>query len=161
LDPTPKGAPSTTAAEDAELIRAAQKGDRQAFHRLVDLYHGSLFRLVVVRTRSRMDAEDIVQEVFLKAYDKLGRLKQGTAFRSWLYQIALNKVRDHYRRNKVRAIFGSLEEIPEHDLPAAAQTHADGYERVARKRFWADFYRMLDGLARWRERCLYCAFLMS
>jgi RNA polymerase sigma-70 factor (ECF subfamily) len=148
LDPTPKIAPTASATEDAELIRAAQKGDRQAFHRLVDRYHEAIFRLVVVRIRSRMDAEDIVQEVFLKAYDKLGRLKQGAAFRSWLYQIALNKVRDFYRRNKIRAILGSLEEIPEHDLPEAAQTHADGYDHVARKRFWTDFYQMLDCLAK-------------
>jgi len=134
--------------DDVELIRAAQAGSREAFHRLVDRHHEALFRLVVVRTRSRMDAEDIVQEVFLKAYAKLGRLKKGAAFRSWLYQIALNKVRDHYRRRKVRAIFGSLEDLPEYDLPEAARTPAGGYAQVARKAFWTEFYQMLDCLAK-------------
>ncbi len=133
---------------DAELILAAQSGSRQAFHRLVDRHQEALFRLVVVRTRSRMDAEDIVQDVFLKAYTKLGRLKKGAAFRSWLYQIALNKVRDHYRRKKVRAIFGSLDEMTEHDLPETAQTPAGGYTQVARKAFWTDFYQMLECLAK-------------
>lgn len=133
---------------DAELILAAQSGSRQAFHRLVDRHQEALFRLVVVRTRSRMDAEDIVQDVFLKAYTKLGRLKKGAAFRSWLYQIALNKVRDHYRRKKVRAIFGSLDEMTEHDLPETAQTPAGGYTLVARKAFWTDFYQMLECLAK-------------
>jgi RNA polymerase sigma-70 factor, ECF subfamily len=132
---------------DVELIRAARAGDREAFHLLVDRHHESLFRMVVVRTRNRMDAEDIVQEVFFKAWAKLGRLKQETAFRSWLCRITLNKVRDHYRRRKVRAIFGSLEEIPEHDLPETAQTPAGGYAQVSRKRFWTEFYQMLEGLA--------------
>ena len=148
MDPTPRAAPSATGTEDAELIQAAQQGDRQAFHQLVDRHHEALFRMVLVRTRSRMDAEDIVQEVFFKAYRKLGRLKQAVAFRSWLYRIALNKVRDHYRRQKVRAIFGSLDEIAEHDLPEAAQTRPGGYDQMARKRFWTDFFQMLDCLAR-------------
>lgn len=147
MDPTAAAHPATE-SEDIELIRAAQAGSRQAFHQLVDRYHESLFRLVVVRTRSRMDAEDIVQEVFFKAYSKLGRLKEGAAFRSWLYQIALNKVRDHYRRKKVRTIFGSLEEINEYDLPEAAQTPPGGYTLVAREAFWTDFYQMLECLAK-------------
>lgn len=148
MDPSEAVVHPPEGACDVELIRAARCGDREAFHRLVDRHREALFRLVVVRIRSRMDAEDIVQEVFFKAWTRLRRLKKGTAFRSWLYQIALNKVRDHYRRRKVRAIFGSLEEIPEHDLPEAAQSPAGGYVQVSRKRFWIDFYRMLDGLAK-------------
>lgn len=148
MDQNDPAAHPPTAPDDVELIRAAQAGSRQAFHRLVDRHHGAIFRLVVVRTRSRMDAEDIVQEVFLKAYAKLGRLKKGIAFRSWLYQIALNKVRDHYRRKKVRAIFGSLDELTDYDLPEAAQTPAGGYAQVARKAFWTEFYQMLECLAK-------------
>lgn len=148
MEPNDAAEHPPSGAEDAELIRAAQAGSRDAFHRLVDRHHEALFRMVVVRTRSRMDAEDIVQEVFLKAYAKLGRLKRGAAFRSWLYTIALNKVRDYHRRKKMRAIFGSLEEIPEYHIPEAAQTPAKGYAQVARKAFWTDFYRMLDCLAK-------------
>ncbi|MEJ2454880.1 MAG: RNA polymerase sigma factor [Candidatus Thiodiazotropha sp.] len=148
MDPSEAAVHPPEGACDVALIRAARYGDREAFHRLVDRHREALFRLVVVRIRSRMDAEDIVQEVFFKAWTGLRGLKTETAFRSWLYQIALNKVRDHYRRLKVRAIFGSLEEIPEHDLPEAAQTPAGGDARVSRKRFWNDFYRMLDGLAK-------------
>ncbi|MDJ0780473.1 MAG: RNA polymerase sigma factor [Desulfosarcinaceae bacterium] len=135
-------------ADETDLIRAAQAGSREAFHRLVDRHQAALFRLVIVRTRSRMDAEDIVQDVFFKAYAKLDRLKRNAAFRSWLYQIALNKIRDYYRRRKVRAIFGSLEEIPEYDLPESAQSPAGGYRQMARKAFWQEFYQMLNLLAK-------------
>jgi RNA polymerase sigma-70 factor (ECF subfamily) len=148
VDSTDAGAHRSDGSDEAELIRAARKGNREAFHLLVDRHHEALYRMVVVRTRIRMDAEDIVQEVFFKAWAKLRHLKKGTAFRSWLYQIALNKVRDYYRRRKVRAIFGSLEEIPEYDLPEAARTPPGGYPQVVRKRFWKDFYQMLDCLAK-------------
>lgn len=148
MDSTAAAASAPDGPCDVELIRAAQAGDRDAFHRLVDCHHQALFRMVLVRTRSRMDAEDIVQEVFFKAWAKLGHLRKGTAFRSWLYQIALNKVRDHHRRRKLRAFFSSLEEIPEYDLPEAAQTPAGGYTQVTRKRFWTDFHQMLEGLAK-------------
>jgi RNA polymerase sigma-70 factor (ECF subfamily) len=57
-------------------------------------------------------------------------------------------VRDYYRRRKVRAIFGSLEEMPAYDLPETARTPAGGYSQVVRKRFWKDFYQMLDCLAK-------------
>jgi RNA polymerase sigma-70 factor, ECF subfamily len=148
VDSTDAGAHMPGSSDEAALIGAARAGDREAFRLLVDRHHKALFRLVVVRTRSRMDAEDIVQEVFFKAWAKLKNLKKGTAFRSWLYQIALNKVRDYYRRRKVRAIFGSLEEMPAYDLPEAARTPAEGFPRVVRKRFWKDFYQMLDCLAK-------------
>jgi RNA polymerase sigma-70 factor, ECF subfamily len=141
-------APAPDAPCDVGLIRAARAGDRDAFHHLVDCHHHALFRLVLVRTRSRMDAEEIVQDVFFKAWSKLRFLKEEAAFRSWLYQIALNKVRDYHRRRKLRVLFSSLEELPEYDLPEAAQTPAGGYTQVTRKRFWTDFYRMLEGLAK-------------
>jgi RNA polymerase sigma-70 factor (ECF subfamily) len=48
----------------------------------------------------------------------------------------------------VRAIFGSLDELTEHDLPETAQTPAGGYAQVARKAFWIDFYQMLECLAK-------------
>jgi RNA polymerase sigma factor (sigma-70 family) len=158
LDSSDTAAHPPDGPSDGELIRAARAGDRQAFHLLVDRHHAALFRLVVVRTRHRMDAEDIVQEVFIKAWAKLGYLKKETAFRSWLCRIALNKVRDHHRRRKVRAIFGSLEEIPEHDLPETAQTPAGGYAQVNRKRFWTDFHRMLEGLAKMEKEVFLLRF---
>ena len=76
------------------LVQDARNGDAVAFHQLVDLYQPSIFRMVYYRIRSKMDAEDITQDVFLKAYENLGKLKSADVFRSWLYRIAANRGRE-------------------------------------------------------------------
>jgi len=67
---------------DAELARRAGAGERQAFAMLVDRYQAAVFRMVFYRTRSRPDAEDITQEVFMRAFDRLPGLKDAGKFRS-------------------------------------------------------------------------------
>ena len=51
-----------------DLVEKAQNGDRTAFHRLVDQFQPEIYRMIFYRTRSRMDAEDLTQDVMLKAY---------------------------------------------------------------------------------------------
>ena len=62
--------------------------------------------MVFYRTHSRMDAEDLTQDVMLKAYRHIARLKSPEVFRSWLYRIAVNRVKDYYRRKKFKSLFG-------------------------------------------------------
>lgn len=89
--------------EDATLaaaIRRAQQGEAAAFDTLVGLYAGRIFGFLYRWTRSRTEAEDLMQEVFLrvvrmiKSYDHTGR------FEPWLFRIAANLVRDRIRRLK-------------------------------------------------------------
>jgi RNA polymerase sigma-70 factor (ECF subfamily) len=131
-----------------ELVEASRTGDQTAFHRLVDHFQPEIYRMLYYRTRSRMDAEDLTQDVFLKAYKHLGRLQSPQVFRSWLYRIAVNRANDHFRKKRFRALFGSASiddetflETEEMAVPAQAP------ETMARKEFWQQVEKMLDALS--------------
>jgi RNA polymerase sigma factor, sigma-70 family len=85
-----------TAAE-WEWVRLCQKGDREAFAALVDLHkswiHAHLYRWV----QQRELAEDMTQEVFLRAFARIKKFRGEAKFSTWLFQIALNMARDHWR----------------------------------------------------------------
>ena len=78
------------AGDEADLIRAAQAGDRPAFAVLIDRYWDRLYRWVCRLTRDPTSAEDITQETFLKAFAAVGRFQAGSNFRAWLFRIAHN-----------------------------------------------------------------------
>lgn len=82
--------PSGTTAEEHALVEAAQQGDGKAFGRLIRLHQKRLFRFVYGLTGSFDQAEDIVQETFVKAYGAISTFKLGYAFYPWLSTIARN-----------------------------------------------------------------------
>lgn len=82
------------AAEELLVIRA-QLGDEKAFPQLVQKYTRQLFLYCKSFNLDTARCEDIVQEVWLVAFHKLGRLRSAAKFRSWLYGIARNKARQH------------------------------------------------------------------
>lgn len=77
-------------ADEADLIRKAQAGDRDAFAALVERYWDGLYRWLVRLSRDPHAAEDLAQEAFLKAYRGLASFQAGTHFRAWLFRIAHN-----------------------------------------------------------------------
>ncbi|MEO6922699.1 MAG: RNA polymerase sigma factor [Bryocella sp.] len=89
-------------AEDDELIRAAQKGDRSAFDALVRRYDRSVLRLALHMLGNEQDAQDIHQEAFIKAYRHLSNFRFECSFYTWLYRIATNLCLDQLRRRKSR-----------------------------------------------------------
>ncbi len=89
-------------AEDDELIRAAQKGERTAFDSLVRRYDRSVLRLALHMLGSEQDAQDVHQEAFLKAYRHLGNFRFECSFYTWLYRIVTNLCLDQMRRRKSR-----------------------------------------------------------
>jgi RNA polymerase sigma-70 factor (ECF subfamily) len=78
------------AGDEADLIRAAQAGDRPAFAVLVERYWDRLYRWLCRLTRDGPAAEDIVQETFLKAFAAVNSFRAGSNFRAWLFRIAHN-----------------------------------------------------------------------
>jgi RNA polymerase sigma-70 factor, ECF subfamily len=84
------------------LVAAAKSGDRAAFGELVRRYRGRIYALCLHLTGSRSEADDITQDVFLKAYRKLGDFEGRSEFFTWLYRIAMNRAfnarRDGARR---------------------------------------------------------------
>src|SRR5688572_14358348 len=75
---------------DAAAVALARDGDSEAFHSLVDRHSRAVYRLAYRMTGSPHDAEDVVQETFLKAYKQLGRFESRANFGTWLHRIAVN-----------------------------------------------------------------------
>ena len=67
---------------------------------LVDRYKGPIFNLAYRMTGNREDADDLAQDVFIRAYEKLGSFQQDKKFFTWLYTIALNCIRSHMKNTK-------------------------------------------------------------
>jgi RNA polymerase sigma-70 factor (ECF subfamily) len=81
-------------------IEKAQSGDREAFRLLVEQHSRAVFRLAYRMTANQTDAEDIVQETFLRAWKQLTRFDGRAAFSTWLHRICANCSLDHLRRRK-------------------------------------------------------------
>ncbi|MEW6754532.1 MAG: RNA polymerase sigma factor, partial [Candidatus Latescibacterota bacterium] len=92
------------ADKDAVLIARVLAGDRNAFGDLAERYAPLVHGVVLERLRSRADAEDVVQEVFVKAYQDLPRLKEPARFGPWLARIAGNAAVDWLRRTRARHV---------------------------------------------------------
>ena len=89
-------------AEDDELIRAAQRGERVAFDSLVRRYDRSVLRLALHMLGNEQDAQDVHQEAFIKAYRHLSNFRFECSFYTWLYRIVTNLCLDQLRRRKSR-----------------------------------------------------------
>ena len=93
--------PSTVVKEDeAELVAAAKAGDMTAFETLVNRYERKIFRLAQNITQNREDAEDTMQEAFLKAYQHLGDFQGNSRFYTWLVRIAVNQALMKLRKRR-------------------------------------------------------------
>jgi RNA polymerase sigma-70 factor (ECF subfamily) len=88
---------------DSAAAEEARKGNQRAFGALVERHSRSVFRLAFRMTGNEQDAEDLVQETFLKAYKQLHRFDGRSAFGTWLYRIAANCSLDLIRVRKNRA----------------------------------------------------------
>lgn len=77
--------------DDVTLVARARDGDLGAYEQLVRRYQGPLYRLALRMLSSSADAEDVVQEVFLTAWRRMGQLREDAAFVGWLYRSATNR----------------------------------------------------------------------
>ena len=138
--------------QTARLVTLAQNGDHTAFHRLADRYQPEIFRMMYYRTRSRMDAEDLTQDVFLRAYKQIGRIESPALFRSWLYRIAVNRVKDFYRRQRIKSLVGWVSMDEEGFRESEEMVVApDAEERLDRRDFWNRVEGLLERLSK-KER---------
>ena len=86
-----------TSVEDMELVARSKSGDVAAFTALVSRYEGRIYNLAYRLVGSADDAADVSQEVFLAAFESIGRFRGESAFYTWLYRIAVNKALAHRR----------------------------------------------------------------
>jgi RNA polymerase sigma-70 factor (ECF subfamily) len=88
--------------DDTETVARARAGDADAFRRLVERHSHNVFRLAYRMTRNEHDAEDVVQETFLRAYSSLHRFEERSHFGSWIYRITANCAYDSLRARERR-----------------------------------------------------------
>ena len=111
------------ATEAATVLARARQGDDEAFRPLVERHSRSVFRLAFRMTGNEQDAEDVVQESFLRAYRQLGRFESRANFGTWLYRIVANCSVDLMRVRQARRAQGRVESMDELDV---IPLHAEG-----------------------------------
>lgn len=116
-----------------DLVRAAQRGDRAAFGALYAQF-GRLVHGVLLCRVGRTEVDDLVQEVFLTAFERLSTLREPSAFGAWLAAIARRRATDHLRRAR------PTDELPE-DVAAPARPHAEAAQILGVIQRLPDAYR--------------------
>lgn len=101
-----KGANLTVPADEktdriGELVERASKGSGEAFGQLYQLYVDRIYNYIYYKTGHSVDAEDLTEQVFIKAWEAIRRFRfEGKPFAAWLFKVARNVVIDHYRTRK-------------------------------------------------------------
>jgi RNA polymerase sigma-70 factor (ECF subfamily) len=118
-----------TASEAPAVLARARQGDSEAFRTLVEKHSRNAFRLAYRMTGNDQDAEDVVQESFLRAYRHLGRFEARADFGTWLYRIVANCAVELLRTRQSRQTRARMEPLDDVAVPPAAES--PGPERLA------------------------------
>lgn len=110
--------------DDAAAVEAARSGDQDAFRVLVDRHSRSLYRLAYRMTGKPEDAEDVVQETFIRAFRQLSRFEARANVSTWLYRIAFNCAVD-FLRARPRRESATEDEVLERMAPSASGPSMD------------------------------------
>lgn len=117
---------------EPDLVRAVQAGDDGAFGRLVDMYLDEAHAVALGILRHRQDAEDAVQEAFIRALERIDQLSDGSPFGPWFYRVLRSTCLNLLRREKLR----SHEEIP-HDASGGSNPERETDRRRTRRKVLA------------------------
>jgi RNA polymerase sigma-70 factor, ECF subfamily len=135
-------------SEQAEIIRRARDGDLDALRLLHQEYGKRILNFIFRMVGSREDAEDLAQNVFLLAFNKLRGLQDESRFESWLYRIARNEVYQAFRKKKSEPAILEPKEEREDDAPAFEFTDArpTPQEKVLNEELGRTIHRVLTSL---------------
>lgn len=118
--------------DEERLIRKVLEGNAEAFASLVERYSRPVFALVMRIVGQREEADELTQDIFVKAYTKLSSFGGRSAFSTWLYRIATNEALSAVRRRRKHLHlfdFGYVERMP--DMPEEALTDPTEEQEVA------------------------------
>ncbi|TMQ11524.1 MAG: sigma-70 family RNA polymerase sigma factor [Deltaproteobacteria bacterium] len=132
------------AATATALVDAARAGDRGAFAALVARYRKRIFALALHITRSASEADDITQDVFLKAYRALSEFEGRSQFFTWVYRMTVNRSLN-VRRDRARRGEDMLDD-PRLELAVAVDSRSDPGRAAELRQNYARLLRALDGL---------------
>src|SRR5471032_683536 len=119
------------ATETAAVLARARQGDSDAFRLLVEQHSRAIFRLAFRMTGNEQDAEDVVQETFLRAYKQLDRYEARSSFSTWLFRIASNYSLDLIRMRKRHEDKRERGTDEERDILQTIAVDTPGPERIA------------------------------
>jgi len=119
---------------EQELIIQAQQGSRDAFAALVEKYRKKMFNLAYSITRNRETADDLTQDTFIKAYIHLNKFKQQSSFGTWLYRIAVNTIKDNFRKEKKSLKADYDDHRISEPLQTDRQIEQEAEQEIARKK---------------------------
>jgi RNA polymerase sigma-70 factor (ECF subfamily) len=114
---------------DVVAVERARNGDSDAFRLLVERHSRAIFRLAFRMTGSEQDAEDVVQETFLRAYKNLGGFEERSHFGTWVHRIAVNCAFDWIRKHRKHEEF-SVDVEPEEVLMPTDTGSRSGADKV-------------------------------
>src|SRR6266542_4448736 len=102
-------------SDEMALVQAAKAGDVGAFEELIRRYDRNVFRIAQHITQNREDAEDVVQDAFLKAYGNLTQFQEQSKFYTWLVRIAVNEALMKLRRRRPERMVSLDEDVKTED----------------------------------------------
>ena len=114
---------------DAELLQRASNGDGDAFSALVRRYSPLVHAIALSRTGRREAAEELAQDAFCRAYDRLHELRNAASFRSWLWKIA-HRVCSDWQRHREKDMAALPASLTSGDDPVAEAATAERHRRV-------------------------------
>ncbi len=117
LHPVPAEATGMGSTERI-MITAALAGDNEAFDTVIRTYSRRVYSVAYAVVQDVAEAEDIVQDTFLKAHQQRGKLREPEKFPAWLLTVARNAARDRLRRRRPQAAEETFETLPDHSAPA-------------------------------------------
>ena len=140
------------------LVEQALSGNKTSMENLMDHFYNDVFRMVYYRLPTRMDAEDLTQEVFMQMTKSLPNLKDSSLFKPWLFRIALNRVRDFHRKKSILSFFRST---AEKDVDASVNTdsYSDPSKNIMNKEFRMQLRKFSENLSRWEREVFALRFL--
>jgi RNA polymerase sigma-70 factor (ECF subfamily) len=101
---TPASTPSVSSQQDQTLVQEALDGSQEAFSQLMEKYRNPIHHHIYRMVRDKGQVEDLVQEIFIKAFSSLSSYSSNYAFSTWLYKIATNHTIDYLRRKKLSTL---------------------------------------------------------
>ena len=121
--------PRPDPSQEVEWIRRCQSGESEAFAPLVGAYQRRIFSIVFHLVRRRNDVEDIVQEIFMKAFAAIGSYNSQSSFGTWLNRIAVNHCYDYLRRQRSSRVtyFWEMSEEGQRQI----ESHSHSSEKLA------------------------------
>ena len=124
-------ADATPAGDRSLLVHAARSGDVRAFAALVDAYYARCLRFAMHMLASRRDAEEAVQDTFVRVYKALPKYEEREAFEPWLFRILANRCRSAGSRERRHAEVVEYGEVPERPAPPGHDDAVAWREEIA------------------------------